>query len=169
MYIEEQMQFHKAFSLNPVRNIVNFFLEKRHQPQPHWLGVAVAATIYEKKSWGTFITGTDFLPHYPEGCWKTSSTSYLHQGRPRTERFGYSKVIIVLQVILVSVEENRINMLDKVYFSNVWFHVHRYINSQKCRIWSRENPHALYWCIVCTVLQACSWSHLHQDHVELKV
>jgi hypothetical protein len=43
-------------------------------------------------------------------------------------------VITVLQVISVFVEENRINMLDKVYFSNVWFHVHGYINSQTCRI-----------------------------------
>jgi len=94
----------------------------------------VAATIYEEKSRGTFITGTDFLPHYPEGCGKTSSTSYLHQGCPRTERFGYSKVITVLQVISVFVEENRINMLDKVYFSNMWFHVHGYINSETCRI-----------------------------------
>jgi hypothetical protein len=74
MYIEEHIQFHKAFSLNPVRNIVNFFLGgggKRHQPQPCRLGVAVAATIYEEKSPGTFITDTDFLPHYPEGCGKT--------------------------------------------------------------------------------------------------
>ena len=41
--------------------------------------------------------------------------------------------------------------------------------SQKCRIWSSENPQALHWDVVCTVLKACSWSHLHQDEVEINV
>lgn len=41
------------------------------------------------------------------------------------------------------VNDNGIEILDRVYFSDeAWFHLDGYVNSQNCRIWSAENPHA---------------------------
>jgi len=91
------------------------------------VGVAVAATIYEK----IILGKTSRVQIYPV-THRDVGKLCLHPGCPRTERSGYSKVITVLPVISVFVEENRISILDRVYFSNkMWFHVNGYIKSQK--------------------------------------